>query len=154
MRFFGFDSFEGLPQPIEIDQDGGFKKGSYACPLTEVERNLTKRKVDWNRTFLIDGFYDGTLNADTKRRYDIRESALVLIDCDLYASARSVLRFLEDVVREGTILMFDDWNCFSQDPNKGERKAFREFLEENPHIWAEEFVSFGWHGQSFTLHEH
>lgn len=152
MRVFGFDSFQGLPEPVGVDRGTRFKKGAYACPLEVVERNLTKRKVDWDRVFLVKGFYDETLNDETKHHYNIKEAAIVLIDCDLYMSTLHVLSFLKDIVRDGTILIFDDWNCFDKDPQRGERRAFTEFLNQNRDISAEELISFGWHGQSFVLH--
>ena len=76
---------------------------------------------------------------------------LALIDCDLYSSTVSVLDFLDNLLQDGSILMFDDWNCFGKSDERGERRAFREFLARHP-IWrADPFVSFGWHGQSFVL---
>ena len=37
--------------------------------------------------------------------------------------------------------MFDDWNCFNGSPDKGERKAFNNFLSQNRHLNFEDFIS-------------
>jgi hypothetical protein len=50
-----------------------------------------------------------------------------------------------------TILMFDDWNTFNKDNDKGQRKAFSDFLQMNKHITAEEFFSYGVWGKVFIL---
>ncbi|MGZ5294966.1 MAG: hypothetical protein ACXWH5_13390, partial [Actinomycetota bacterium] len=63
-----------------------------------------------------------------------------------------VLRFLASLIQEGSILLFDDWNCFDRSDQKGERRAFREFLAKNPQFAAEKWTSFGRRGQAFVLH--
>lgn len=55
------------------------------------------------------------------------KAAIVNIDCDLYESARVVLRFIESLLTEGTVLIFDDWYTFRGNPNLGEQRAFREW---------------------------
>ena len=64
-----------------------------------------------------------------------------------------MLKFISDLLIDKTILVFDDWNCFDRDNNRGQRKAFREFLEENPQLSEEEFISYGSYGQSFIIHK-
>ena len=77
---------------------------------------------------------------------------MIFVDCDLYASTVSVLRFIKNVIINGCILAFDDWYCFNGDPNKGEQKAFKEFLDTNDDLSVSEYLNFGWHGKSFILH--
>jgi hypothetical protein len=153
MRFFGFDSFAGLPEPEGIDAGSDeFKRGDYACGYEMVTENLNNNGVDWSRTQLIQGYFDKSLKPALKTEYGMQRVAVALIDCDLYHSTVDVLNFLSDLLQEGSILMFDDWNCFDESDEKGERKAFREFLERHPDWQAEAFISFGWHGQAFILH--
>ncbi|MEM7021883.1 MAG: TylF/MycF/NovP-related O-methyltransferase [Pseudomonadota bacterium] len=151
MRFFGFDSFSGLPEPSEIDRTDVFYEGQYSCGKEDVVRNLDSKGVDWDRTHLIEGFFDVSLVPDLKVKYGMKSVSIALIDCDLYDSTRDVLVFLEDLIDENTILMFDDWNSFGGDESRGQRRAAREFLERVSAWRFEDFVSYGDYGQVFIV---
>lgn len=152
MRFWGFDSFSGLP-PISGPDAGTreFQAGDYACSCEQVRGYLDKYGVDWRRTSLIEGYFDSSLTLELPVKLGMRPAALVLIDCDLYQSTVLVLAFVERLFQPGTLLLFDDWNCFGASDEMGERRAFREFLTSHPHWRAEPSMSFGWHGQGFVL---
>jgi len=153
MRFFGFDSFAGLPEVDGVDRtrDGDFYRGQYACSKEQVIRNLDSKGVDWNRTFLVEGFFEQTLNERTCRELGVERVSIALIDCDLYASTVCVLNFIRDLLTQRTIVLFDDWNCFDRDDNRGQRRALREFLEENPGLTAEPLFEYGVYGKVFAL---
>lgn len=154
MRFFGFDSFRGLPKPQGIDctMDKEFYERQYACSKGSVIRNLNRKGVDWGRTQLIEGFFNESLNASTKTIYRMNKIAIALIDCDLYSSTTHVLDFIPDMIIDNSILMFDDWNCFNGDEERGQKRAFREFLEANRSVSARKLFSYGMTGQVFTVH--
>ncbi|UCH72238.1 MAG: hypothetical protein JSW62_01445 [Thermoplasmatales archaeon] len=142
MRFFGFDSFKGLPEIKDIDKTkNGFFKGQFNYSKSDVERHLSSHGINWDKSFLIEGFYEKTLNQNTKKKYKMDKASVVLIDCDLYYSTIKVLDFIKDMLIDNSIIIFDDWNSFG-DPNKGERRAFREFLDKNIDFSATEFFSF------------
>ncbi|HSH60888.1 MAG TPA: TylF/MycF/NovP-related O-methyltransferase [Acidimicrobiales bacterium] len=151
-QFFGFDSFEGLP-PLTGPDAGSheFKAGDYAGSYEEVVSNLNHFGVDWERTHLVKGWYDALPESAAHLATKMGPAALVLVDCDLYESTVPVLRFVRDRLQPGTIVMFDDWNCFDRSDDMGQRRAFREFLDQNPAWKAAPLLSFGWHGQAFTM---
>jgi O-methyltransferase len=152
MRFFGFDSFEGLPEVIGNDRKAGiFVSGDYRCTLPEVERLLSEHGFDWDRAVLVGGFFDRSLTPEIKQQHAMSPAALVMIDCDLYQSTVPVLGFLADLLQEGTILLFDDWYCFAEADDRGEPRAFREFLAEHPEWTAERRQRFSRYGQAFIL---
>jgi O-methyltransferase len=153
MRFFGFDSFAGLPEPKGIDatKEERFYQGQYACSRATVEQNLDAHGVDWDRTFLIEGFFADSLTAATRKTYGMKRVALALIDCDLYESTVEVLEFLAPMVGDGSILIFDDWNSFGDGDDKGQRRAFREFLAENRQLSADPLFAYGHYGQVFVV---
>jgi O-methyltransferase len=154
MRFLGFDSFEGLPQPVGCDNDfSEFNKGDYACNYETVTRHLNDHGVDWKKTFLIKGFYDDTLTTTVKEALGIKKVAVALIDCDLYSSTVPVLNFLDGAFQDGSVLLFDDWNTYHASDQHGQRRAFREYLTEHPEWMAEPFIAFGWHGQAFVMRQ-
>jgi hypothetical protein len=155
MAFYAFDSFEGLPEPAGIDASGdpGLVKGELSSGGVEQFRKvISKRGVDLRRVMLIAGWYKDTLNAQLKKTLPLKAAAIVYIDCDFYASTVPVLDFIKGYLQDGTVLIFDDWFLFKGNPNRGEQKAFREWLSENPHIGVSEFRRFGWHGNSFIVH--
>jgi O-methyltransferase len=152
MRFVGLDSFGGLPEPQEIDKyKGDFAKGQYSATLQLVRENLTNHGVDWNRTILVPGYFNDTLTLELKSTHQLRPAAVALIDCDLYSSATTVLAFLDDLLLDGTILIFDDWNAFDRDDTRGERRALWEFLGGHPEWQAVPLFSYGNFGQVFSM---
>jgi len=154
MRFFGFDSFEGLPQIHGVDdiEEGPFYEGQYAWTLNQVKKELDKRGADWERCSLIKGYFETTLSEKTRSQYGMRKASVVLIDCDLYESASVALEFLKNMFVDGTILIMDDWNAFDRDESRGERLALSEFTQTNPHWVAEPWFPYGRYGQVFVMH--
>lgn len=155
LRYFGFDSFAGLPEVVgrDVTDHGEFYQGQYSSSKEQVTANLNTKGVDWNRTFLVEGFFKDSLNQAAKKQYEMDKISVALIDCDLYSSTAEVLEFIKDMMIDKTILLFDDWNCFNKNDDKGQRKAFRDFLEENKQFSVEEFISFGYYGQTFIVNK-
>jgi hypothetical protein len=150
VRLFGFDSFRGLPAPEPIDDDGYHREGMFSCRREEVEARLAKCGVDMTRITLVEGYYDQTLVPETQSKLDLDSADVVLIDCDFYESSKHVLEFISLFLVDGSILLFADWNLFERSSDRGQRRAFREFLEAT-RMRAEALFSFGWHGQSFVI---
>ena len=90
---------------------------------------------------VIKGFYNETLNEELVKRLSPTKAAVIYVDCDLYTSTVDVLNFIKFFLQPGTILIFDDWNCFYGDNERGQRKAFKEFLISNKNLQFEEFIS-------------
>ena len=152
MRFFGFDSFEGLPEVVGGDRKAGvFISGDYRCTKPEVEAELTSRDFDWSQGFLVEGYFDKSLTAELKSGLHMERAALVMIDCDLYQSTVPVLSFLVDLLQDGTVVLFDDWYCFGDSEAHGEALAFREFLAAHNEWSAEPFLRFPAYGQGFIV---
>lgn len=153
MRFFGFDSFEGLPEVVGRDRTGRgeFYRGQYAWPYQRVRAALSRQGVDWSRTFLIRGFYRDSLTGAVRDEYRMGPVAIALVDCDLYASTVDVLRFLAPLLVDRSILILDDWDCFGGDAERGQRKALAEFVERRPEVRAEELFGYGSWGRAFAL---
>jgi O-methyltransferase len=68
-----------------------------------------------------------------------------MIDCDMYSSTKDALNFCTKLIKDEAIIFFDGWNRFNlAEKNLGEKKAFTEFLNENPQFKAEEFGSYSY----------
>jgi hypothetical protein len=151
IRFYGFDSFAGLPEIGEVDVAAGiWEAGDYACSRAEVDAYLTKYRAPGDYT-LIEGFFDQSLTEELRARLQPRHVAVALIDCDLYASTVPVLEWLAQLLQPNCVLLFDDWNCADSNDEMGERRAFGEFLAVHKEWIAEPLFTFGWHGQAFQL---
>jgi hypothetical protein len=144
MRFFGFDSFEGLPKAAPIDvaegQEEWIGEGSFNASLAEVQRAMPKKALASGRIRLIKGWFNETLTQDTKLQHEIKSAAIVYVDCDYYESAVPVLDFVTDLLVDGSILIFDDWFLFRGRSDKGEQRAFHEWKERTG-IHAKEFIA-------------
>ena len=112
----GFDSFEGLPEDwLWWDVKGKFNLHG---KLPDVPKNVKLHK----------GWFHEIL---PKFLVENDESVSFLhIDSDLYSSAKTVLNLLRERIVVNTIIVFDDYFNY---PNwqKGEFKAFQEFVKEN-----------------------
>lgn len=151
MRFFAFDSFEGLPAPEGPDLDGEFTAGQFACSREEFDRNLHEADADMSRIEVVSGWFDEVLDDRLASRLALDVCSIAYIDCDLYKSTVPVLAFLTERVRRGTILIFDDWYCFKGQPDKGVQRATGEWLADNPQIRLEKWHPMSHHGQSFIV---
>jgi O-methyltransferase len=149
-RFFGFDSFRGLPKPEGIDkEEKALVEGSFACSKEEVENYLRGHDVDMARVTMVDGTYD-QLTEEHKADLSMGPAGVVLIDCDLYASAVQALSFVRSLLKDGTVVLFDDWNLYGARDDRGERRAFAEFLASGE--WSPTVLcDFGWHGRAFIM---
>lgn len=158
-RIFGFDSFEGLPEPDGSDKDmhvrgpSGLKftKGAFSSSEDEVWKTLQRESSRIDNIQLVRGWYEQTLSHELRQRLDIKKASFINVDCDFYASAKVVLDWCECLIDQGTIISFDDWFCYKGSTNHGEALAFSEFLEEHPDLTAKEFSNCSWHGKAFVM---
>jgi hypothetical protein len=55
--------------------------------------------------------------------------------------------------QDGCVILFDDWNCNRASPNYGERRAFREFMQEQNDFTSSAWFTYGYNGAAFILHD-
>lgn len=136
LHLHGFDSFEGLPPLEQADQGGFFRPAQFEAGLEPTRENLEANGVPADAVTLVDGWFadlDGTeVDAATTPTVSV-----VHLDCDLYSSTRDALDYVTRFLDDGTILIFDDWNHYRGHPDRGERRAFRE--------WSEAREGWGFH---------
>jgi O-methyltransferase len=155
MKFLAFDSFEGLPKPQGIDvadrYSSNFYENQFACSQEEFTKNILSKGVDLDRVKIVKGWFNRTLSPDKVHKYDVKQIAVAWIDCDLYESTVPVLKFITPYLTVGSVIIFDDWHCYRNQPDCGEQRACREWLESNPKIRLVDLYSFGWNGIAFTV---
>jgi len=151
MRFFGFDSFKGLPKSTD-EEDDVLQKGFYACSFEKMQECLKRRDINPKNIIWINGWYNETLNDKTIKKYKIKKIGIVFIDCDTYSSSKTVLDFLAPLITEPVILCLDDWKLYNMDiKGTGEYRSFNEFLEQNTHFKAKEIKSYNRKSKSFLI---
>jgi O-methyltransferase len=152
MRFYGFDSFEGIPTLTTSKSEAAeFPPGSFRAGLEEVRRNLMAANVDMDRITFIPGWYNDTLQEKGMQALPLKAAAVVNVDCDVFESTVPVLDFIEPLLLDGSIVIFDDWYCFKNRQELGQQRAFREWLNRNPSLKATPYKEFGWDGKSFII---
>ena len=129
MRFFAFDSFQGLPQLDNVDeQSSAFKPGMYANSQENFVAALRANKVDLRKVQVVKGWFEETCSEANIEKYGLSKAAIIWIDSDLYSSAKTVLNFIPPLLQDGTILVFDDWFANLGNPQLGEQRAFYEWV--------------------------
>ena len=114
MRFFGFDSFEGIPEYWNGNPIGAFSQKKMP-------------KVPANVQFKI-GLFDDTLPGFLEE-HDGPVSFLH-VDCDLYSSTVTIFKALGTRLQEGAIVLFDEYYNFPR-WREHEFKAFQEFVADS-----------------------
>lgn len=99
-RFYGFDSFEGLPQNWKNLRN--VEKGHF-----DLKGNIPS--INDNRISFIKGFFQDTLDLFLEN-YNSKNRLVVHLDCDLYSSTLYALTRLHERLKKGTILIFDEFN--------------------------------------------
>lgn len=122
--YFGFDSFAGFPDPVEMDEVTPITgRDFWASPPETVLRVLRDGRIPddtiRNRVRLIKGMFNVTLP-----KYQ-GKIALLHLDCDLYESYKISLVNLYDKVVPGGIIMFDEYDDKRW---PGAKKAIDEFF--------------------------
>ncbi len=126
--YYGFDSFDGFPEPVQKDGVTPITgKDFWANPPETVLRVLRDGRIPEDRirerVRLVKGPFDETL-----RKYQ-GKIALLHLDCDLYESYRISLTNLYDKVAKGGIIMFDEYVDHRW---PGANKAIDEFFAAKP----------------------
>jgi hypothetical protein len=109
------DSFEGLPDPEEIDGEAAVSWARARDPanffdncradLEAVERSARELGLE-GQTRFVKGWFDQTLPAVAA---EIGPIALLRIDADWHSSVSACLQSLYDPVSPGGIVVFDDY---------------------------------------------
>lgn len=153
VRLFGFDSFEGLPAEATNDDGGHWRPGMYRSGLEATRSHLDGQGVDWGRVKLVKGWFDETLTPEFVARHRMEKASVIMVDCDIYSSARTALEFCAPLIRDEAIVFFDDWAPLAA-RNLGEKRAFDEFLGEHRDMRATDFENYGGESKAFVISRH
>jgi len=147
--FHGLDTFEGMPENNE--ENVIFSKGNFKASIEEVKNSCYEQGLKEPQLCLYKGIFKDT--ADELKKNLKQNISIANIDCDLYESTKDVLCIIKPYIQIGTVLLFDDYNSFSADNDRGQRKAFKEFCSESE-LNFEPWFSYQFVGQAFLCVGH
>ena len=134
-RFFGFDTFEGLPEKWMKNPAGTFT----------VDGNIPE--IDDPRANFIRGRFQATLPKFVST-FKPRNRLVIHLDADLYSSTLfSLIQFNKFIV-DGTILIFDEFRDINH-----EFAAFREFTQICYRKWTLMGGNEGFHKIAIKISE-
>jgi O-methyltransferase len=99
-RFFGFDSFEGIPE-VWASVTGEAPKGSFSVGGVVPQTND-------NRIRFVKGWFNDTLRPFLQE-FSPRSRLVIHNDGDLFSSALFTLATLDPILQRGSILIFDEF---------------------------------------------
>lgn len=113
-RFYGFDTFEGLPEKWKTFT-GFIDKGSFSA-YGKIP------KIDDSRVKFSKGLFQTTLPGFLDN-FTIQNRLIINCDADLYTSTLYVLATMNYLIVPGSIIIFDEFSTME------EFKAFRDFTK-------------------------
>lgn len=118
-RFYGFDTFTGLPEDF-----GAYKKGTFNA-------NNQTPEINDSRGSFYAGLFQQTLPGFLKT-FQNDKRKIVMLDADLYSATLFTLASLAPFFEVGDLIFFDEFSVPTQ-----EFKALHEFQIAFPHIQLE-----------------
>jgi len=96
-RFYGFDTFTGLPEAW-----GKFQKG-------DMDNKCKPPEIDDSRVSFYQGLFQQTLSRFLNT-YEQNKRKVIHLDADLYSATIYVLTTMAPFIQKGDILFFDEFN--------------------------------------------
>jgi hypothetical protein len=128
--FYGFDSFQGLPEEIKDKNNPSYcSKGEYSV-AGNISEGLNQEKIK-----IVKGFFSESLTEDFAASLN-QKIGLLHIDCDIYTSTYQALDFCfkNNLIVPGTIIMYDDWGGYHEKQVNefecGEGLAHKEIMQK------------------------
>lgn len=105
-RFFGFDTFTGLPEKFEC----------LAMTLDKYTFNMNGElpNIHDPRVCFIKGLFQATLS-DFLKNFKPQSQLILHLDADIYSAGLFVLTQFDSFIKSGTIIIFDDFLSVTHD---------------------------------------
>lgn len=100
-QFIGFDTFSGLPEDWD-NFTGGLQKGTF-------DTKGQMPDIQDERVSFCKGLFQDTL-PDFLNGYDSDHLLIINIDADLYSSTLYVLTMAHNILKRGSIIIFDEFS--------------------------------------------
>lgn len=152
VRFVAFDSFQGIQGALP-DEKFIFPDGDYFANVESFWQNMRSAGVDTSRVLVVPGDFATSLSEPARLRQQCALQACVCahIDCDVYQPARMALEFLSDLLVDGALLLFDEYDDMGSSTQRGEKRAVREWLKAHPDFELEEYRRYEFACRAFIF---
>jgi O-methyltransferase len=148
-----FDSFEGLPEPTELDGAGAIsysdgRSSGKLVPIQKTEASLgevrglliEQLRFSSQQVHFHQGWFQDTVPRDASK---IGPIAVLRLDGDWYDSTMTCLKHLYPLVSPGGLVILDDYFCW-----EGCRKATDEYRAtheiSSPLVRIDEAAGYWW----------
>ena len=151
MRFVGFDSFAGIRDAMP---DEGYVDLDYYSNIETFRHHMICVGADPERILTGKGRFAETL-ADPKKSHaelGLKSCLIAHIDCDIYQAAKLALDYLTGLLRQGSIILFDEFHYNKASNALGERRALAEWLEKNPQYQVERWHDYALFARAYIVH--
>jgi len=148
--FHALDTFEGMPENTEGYL--AFSKGNFCGNLENVKKACATHGLCEPQLKFYKGIFSATAS-QLGQNMAQRKASIINFDCDLYQSTKDALEISASLIQTGTVMMMDDYNSFSADNSKGQRKAFHEFCKTSC-FQFEAWFAYMYVGQAFLCVGH
>lgn len=121
------DSFQGLDNPTEEDEEEAEQKGGHSCGgLDQYKANFADMKVP-----LPHEIYEMWIDTNNLKKIKDNKYGMLFMDLDHYAPVKACLDYFYNKMLPGGIILTHDYGFFR---TKGVKKACQEFA---PGMWRE-----------------
>lgn len=130
-RFFGFDSFEGLPDKWDFFSGGSVEKGFFSTGSQVPD-------IDDARISYVKGFFQNSMRPFLKD-FQRRNQLVLHLDADLYTSTLFVLSTMDEFIAPGTLLIFDEFGNVNDEFRAWTDYSTSFLRRARPVAWADGF---------------
>lgn len=152
-KFFAFDTFEAFSSRDEDDNHATWSGAKFSFPFKTVKARFRRNpEVTIFKGDVSDlGYNSSFRNKVMGEIGGNRKVAIAMFDMDLKGPTTAALSFLEPMLQNGSLLIFDEFYAFGGAEELGESGALREFLATNQNVALREFAAYGDGGRIFQV---